>query len=651
MKSVTLSLLLFAAASAQDLDCGQGTIRVGNQCVVDFSNACGAGTEYDKASNTCVTTAGRVARAFPAGPSIISDDGNMLLTLDATQKVGVRVGGVQEPTQYLETSNSTVNAVVSALKLGYEMNREIDQIKDIQKVKEDLTTLINTVSNEGDIKRAEIATKVDTALTASQVQMDAAADKIKEDAAKNAEAVQKQLDEAAAAMDKSLTKFQQVSDSKIAANTEAVDELQAALPAFACNNKKKDGDETDVDCGGPLCAPCALNKACATTQDCSGSVCKAGKCDTCKTGDGTVVMKPGVAALCVGGYLQPQLNEPYLKFDSCGRTGEYPPTEGDCRMRQQLTPQRFTLQTDVEYNEGSQVFTAPIDGDYEWTLFGAMGGTDLTCCSSHRNSWSRYGKGGLGGRVVVVQRNVKAGTQFWIRAGQMGYDCLESKANMVDPQVQRYYHCIYNPSGDRGWDNGKQWWEHTATHFGFNACGGFNGGGPAICNHNPGGASGGGATDVRMCKNGGVCDVAPGLTDRFVVAGGGGGGSCEGNDAHGCGAYARYGGHGGGDTGEQGYDNGYVGFGGSQTAGGGGENIGNWGSSRGSLGQGGTGGQNDGGGGGGGFYGGGGAPDNSGGGGGSNYYRGTQASGGMQVSKNDRGANRKDGYVLLRIKG
>jgi hypothetical protein len=48
MKSGTLTLLLFAAASAQDLDCGQGTIRVGNQCVVDFSNACGAGTGYDK---------------------------------------------------------------------------------------------------------------------------------------------------------------------------------------------------------------------------------------------------------------------------------------------------------------------------------------------------------------------------------------------------------------------------------------------------------------------------------------------------------------------------------------------------------------------------------------------------------------------------
>merc|ERR1719310_637423 len=139
---------------------------------------------------------------------------------------------------------------------------------------------------------------------------------------------------------------------------------------------------------------------------------------------------------------------------------------------------------------------------------------------------------------------------------------------MVDAGNQKFQHCVYNPSGDKRWDNGKPWYDPDARHVGFNACGGFNGGGPAICNHNPGGASGGGASDVRMCKQGGGCDTPPDLRKRFIVGGGGGGGSCEGNNAHGCGGYTRWGGHGGGTTAENGYNNGREGYGGSQTRGG-----------------------------------------------------------------------------------
>lgn len=254
--------------------------------------------------------------------------------------------------------------------------------------------------------------------------------------------------------------------------------------------------------------------------------------------------------------------------------------------------------------------------------------------------------------LLPLKKNVKAGTAFYIRVGQRGVDCWDTNNGVHDPAIQKYRHCIYNPSRHGHWDNGKQWYEPGYNHWGFNACGGFNGGGPAICNHNLGGASGGGATDIRMCKNGGDCDVLPDLAKRFIVGGGGGGGSCEGNDPHGCNHHSRWGGHGGGDSAEHGYSNGWSGYGGTQSAGGRGQwgNNRDHGNSEGVRGQGGTGGQNDGGGGGGGYFGGGGAHHNAGGGGGSNFRKGTSISGNLQVHNNDRGNNRNEGYVLLTIK-
>jgi hypothetical protein len=63
--------------------------------------------------------------------------------------------------------------------------------------------------------------------------------------------------------------------------------LSAALAAgcvydydapFRCSNGVKDGDETDVDCGGG-CGPCARTKACAKDADCASPlVCQANAC-------------------------------------------------------------------------------------------------------------------------------------------------------------------------------------------------------------------------------------------------------------------------------------------------------------------------------------------------------------------------------------
>jgi hypothetical protein len=79
----------------------------------------------------------------------------------------------------------------------------------------------------------------------------------------------------------------------------------------ACDDLVKDGDETDVDCGGS-CAPCAWGSGCGLDADCKGGVCDLGLCAaTCTDGaknagetdvdcGGAACGKCPLAAACVG---------------------------------------------------------------------------------------------------------------------------------------------------------------------------------------------------------------------------------------------------------------------------------------------------------------------------------------------------------------
>ena len=49
-------------------------------------------------------------------------------------------------------------------------------------------------------------------------------------------------------------------------------------PAPTCGDGVQNGNETDVDCGGPTCAKCADGKRCATATDCASGVCTGGVC-------------------------------------------------------------------------------------------------------------------------------------------------------------------------------------------------------------------------------------------------------------------------------------------------------------------------------------------------------------------------------------
>src|SRR5207253_2488598 len=52
----------------------------------------------------------------------------------------------------------------------------------------------------------------------------------------------------------------------------------SVVDTSTCKDGALDGDETDVDCGGATCAPCANGKKCTGRKDCASLVCAGGKC-------------------------------------------------------------------------------------------------------------------------------------------------------------------------------------------------------------------------------------------------------------------------------------------------------------------------------------------------------------------------------------
>jgi hypothetical protein len=56
-------------------------------------------------------------------------------------------------------------------------------------------------------------------------------------------------------------------------------ESQGGAGTVACDDGRANGEETDVDCGGPACDPCGAGAACLEAGDCSGEVCTDSICE------------------------------------------------------------------------------------------------------------------------------------------------------------------------------------------------------------------------------------------------------------------------------------------------------------------------------------------------------------------------------------
>ena len=59
-------------------------------------------------------------------------------------------------------------------------------------------------------------------------------------------------------------------------------------PVDLCADSIQDQDETDIDCGGRICAPCATAESCLVNRDCESDFCRIGTC-----------VKPEIAPLVI----------------------------------------------------------------------------------------------------------------------------------------------------------------------------------------------------------------------------------------------------------------------------------------------------------------------------------------------------------------
>jgi hypothetical protein len=59
-------------------------------------------------------------------------------------------------------------------------------------------------------------------------------------------------------------------------------------PPPSCTDGVKDGQETDIDCGGSLCPACGTGKSCDVAKDCVSQVCTAGGCQAPTGSDGVL---------------------------------------------------------------------------------------------------------------------------------------------------------------------------------------------------------------------------------------------------------------------------------------------------------------------------------------------------------------------------
>lgn len=65
----------------------------------------------------------------------------------------------------------------------------------------------------------------------------------------------------------------QTSDSGNTASSTAPTGTDTTGLPDACSNRVQDGQETDVDCGGPQCLPCELGQGCVEHTDCESTAC------------------------------------------------------------------------------------------------------------------------------------------------------------------------------------------------------------------------------------------------------------------------------------------------------------------------------------------------------------------------------------------
>ncbi|CAF1445189.1 unnamed protein product [Adineta ricciae] len=118
------------------------------------------------------------------------------------------------------------------------------------------------------------------------------------------------------------------------------------IVAPTCQDRIKNQDETDIDCGGTECSECSLNKACLVNSDCFTN--------DCSTSSKTCTVKSGIPRGGGGG-------SPFNDLNVIGSYGRTIPTSIIVRSGILIDAIQVTYETSNQ-TQGSVVTQAPVRG-------------------------------------------------------------------------------------------------------------------------------------------------------------------------------------------------------------------------------------------------------------------------------------------------
>jgi hypothetical protein len=120
-----------------------------------------------------------------------------------------------------------------------------------------------------------------------------------------------------------------------------------------CSDMKQNGSETDVDCGGGTCPPCAVNKKCSVDPDCASGACDTVSLTCVANQCGDVRLDGNETDVdCGGGTCPPCATGKNCKVDSDCTTMACDAQSLQCDSNQCNDKQKDGLETDVDCGGG-----------------------------------------------------------------------------------------------------------------------------------------------------------------------------------------------------------------------------------------------------------------------------------------------------------
>jgi cysteine-rich repeat protein len=168
-------------------------------------------------------------------------------------------------------------------------------------------------------------------------------------------------------------------------NDDNGDACSAGCIAATCSDGARNGDETDVDCGGPACGPCPVGAACAAAADCVSADCVDATCAHYQSCAAARAASPelasGILSIDVDGGAGPIASaDVYCDMDTAGG-GWQLISAVSAESRQVIIGEGYCTSPDAELGCKGQIHPAQVSAT-----------SSILVRDETRGHWVRYGQ-------------------------------------------------------------------------------------------------------------------------------------------------------------------------------------------------------------------------------------------------------------------